>query len=70
MPGVAGVRAVAKKVTSFRVSEEAAKMLDALEADTGLTRSALIELAIRDLHARRFKVKKSRKSPGKSGEFP
>ena len=68
MPSVVGVRPVAKKVTSFRVSEEASRMLDELEADTGLTRSALIELALRDLHSRRFRGKKSKKSPEKPGE--
>jgi hypothetical protein len=55
-----------KKVTSFRPSDEAVRMLDELEEDMGLKRSAIIELAIRDFHLRRFRGRKPPKSPGKS----
>jgi len=59
-----------KKVTSFRHSEEASRLLDELEADMGLNRSAIIELAIRDLHRRRFRGRPTPKKPKKSGQSP
>lgn len=39
--------------TSFRLSEKALELLKALEQDSGLKRSAVIELALRDLAKKR-----------------
>ena len=55
-----------KKVTSFRPSDEVVRMLDDLEADMGIKRSAIIEVAVRELHRKQFRGRK----PPKSGENP
>jgi len=39
--------------TSFRLSDKAMELLKALEKDSGLKRSAVIELALRDLAKKR-----------------
>jgi predicted DNA-binding protein len=42
-----------KKQTAIRFSRDAERLLDALKQDMGLTATAIIELAIRDLAKRR-----------------
>jgi predicted transcriptional regulator len=59
-----------KKTTSFRISEEAARLLSELASDMGITRSASIELAIRDLHRQRFEGRKPAEKPRKNKRSP
>lgn len=56
-------RPVAKKKTSIRITEEADRMLDELEEETGLNRTDIIIQAIRVYFQRETGRKKSREKP-------
>jgi predicted transcriptional regulator len=53
--------------TSFRLSDEALRMLAELEGSLGVKRTAVVELAIRQLYRKEGKDRKPPKKPGKSG---
>lgn len=55
----------AGRPTSFRLSDQARKILDDWNARTGLKRSAIVEMALREMHR-----KAPRNQPEKKSEEP
>jgi predicted transcriptional regulator len=52
-----------RQPTSIRLSEEVVRMLDELEAETGLKRSPIIDLAVREFYRRRKRSQGEKKNP-------
>jgi predicted transcriptional regulator len=69
MPAAAPPRRpkVAKKKTSFSISEEVDRILAELEAETGITRTSIVEMAVRDFYKKRKRQGKSKQIPEKPG---
>lgn len=44
---------VTRKPISFRLSEEGKKLLEAIAADTGVSQTSVVEMALRDLAKQR-----------------
>jgi hypothetical protein len=54
--------------TSFRLTEEASQMIEELKAHLGVKRTAVVEMAVRQLYRKELGVKPAKKKPKNSGE--